>query len=244
LNAGSVLALHGFLGHPRAYSGIGLESGGAQVLAPLLVGHGPAPEVPSATFAAEVERLLQLASALPAPRRLLGYSQGARVGLGLLARNHELFSSAILVGVQPGYASREERALRRQVEDQWIAEIEDRGVDDFIRRFGQLPLFGPARTEARSERPYRWEHTASGLVSALLVLGTSQMQSLWPKLPEITCPVELWVGAEDAKFRAIAEEMRSELPRATVVTFDGAHHNPLTDAPAATRERLSAWLRA
>lgn len=244
MNAGSVLALHGFLGHPVAFAGLALGRLAPQVHVPLLLGHGPAPAPPAPSFEREVERLLAEAEDLPAPRRLLGYSQGARLGLALLARRPELFERALLIGAQPGLRSLEERTARRQLEDSWIAELEDVGVSIFVDRWSTSPLFGPARDPAtlREGEPHRWDHTTSGLVSALLTLGTSQMPNLWPALASVHCKVELWTGALDTKFLQIATEMARELPRATTRTFEGSYHNPLTDSPHLARERLEAWL--
>lgn len=241
---GSLVALHGFLGHPDCFLGFQLDRRVEYVAVPRMLGHGPEPLPSAPDFASEVERLLAIAEALPAPRRILGYSQGARLALGLLAVRPELFHSALLVAPQPGYATTEERLARRAVEDRWIAEIEDEGVTRFVDRFSQLPLFGPPRASDKTERPHRYQHTEDGLIAALLALGTSQMPNLWPSLAAIRCPVELWVGACDAKFEAIASEMAHVLPDARLVRFPAAHHNPILDAPEATQERFSTWLAA
>lgn len=242
MSQGSLLALHGFLGHPDAFQSLELAGRVEHLAVPLLLGHGPNPAPPAPSFDAEVERLLALVRGLPAPRRLLAYSQGARLALGLLAAEPALFQAALLVAPQPGYASADERLARRAVEDRWLAELERDGVAAFVDRFSQLPLFGPPRPDDRSARPYRYQHTAEGLMAALLVLGTSQMPNLWPSLPQVQCPVELWAGALDAKFVAIAGQMSRLLPRSRVELFAGAHHNPLLDAPRLAREKLWTWL--
>jgi len=246
LKSGSLVALHGFLGHPDAFGSLALGALAPHVHSPVLLGHGPHPAAPAPTFEAEVERLRQDIEALPRPRRLLAYSQGARVGLGLLARCPDLFDAAVLIGVQPGCASPGERSARRQLEDSWIARLEDQGAAAFVDWWCQLPLFGPARTPeaVRESEPHRYHHTSAGLVSALLVLGTSQMPNLWPVLPTIRCPVELWVGALDAKFTGIAELMAKDLAQARVQRFAGAHHNPLLDCPAEVRAQLRSGLLA
>jgi len=244
LSPGSVLSLHGFLGHAEALSSLELDRLVEASACPLLLGHGRQPEPPSPSFDAEVERLLALAETLPHPRRLLGYSQGARLGLGLLLRRPGLFQQALLVAAQPGCATAAERHERRALEDVWIAEIEDHGARAFIDRFSALSLFGPPRPAAEllQRQPWRWEHTQAGLVSALLVLGTSQMPNFWPALSTIDCPVELWVGSLDEKFCRIAQQMRDLMPAASVRTFEGSYHNPIMDAPNAARAAVQAWL--
>ena len=246
MRAGSLVALHGFTGHPDAFSGLGLERLVERPFVPLALGHGPRPEVPSPTFSAEVERLADEISALPAPRRLLGYSQGARLGLGLLTHAPSLFERAALIGAQPGLTSLSERRVRRELEDGWIAELEAEGVSAFVDAWCKLPLFGPALDPRglRQEQPFRWDHRKEGLIAALLVLGTSQMPNLWPRLDRVACPVELWPGALDEKFVHIAAAMAHHLPRASVVPVPGAHHNPITDSVAQVRVRLEAWLAA
>jgi 2-succinyl-6-hydroxy-2,4-cyclohexadiene-1-carboxylate synthase len=241
-----LVALHGFLGHPAAFSSLALEQLVEHVYCPLLMGHGPEPPAPAATFEAELERLRREIEALPRPRRLLGYSQGGRLGLGLLSAQPTLFDQAVLIGVQPGCRSAQERKARRLLEDSWIARLEDEGVAAFAAWWSDLPLFGPplGPDAQRAQHPYRWHHTTAGLVSALLVLGTSQMPNLWPELPAIECEVELWVGDLDTKFCEIAEEMCSTLPRARLHRFEAAHHNPIRDCPGRVAARLQAGLVA
>jgi len=246
LNAGSLVAFHGFTGHADAFSCLGLDQQFARPFVPTLLGHGPRPEVLAPTFEAEVERLATQIERLPAPRVLLGYSQGARLALGVLTQAPELIERALLIAPQPGLATDQERRQRRSQEDAWIAELEDRGVEAFVAAFCQLSLFGPARDPAklRQEEPFRWDHTAPGLTNALLVLGTSSMPNLWPKLALVRCPLELWVGELDHKYTAVAEAMRRELRQARLLTFPGAHHNPLSDCTPLARAKFEAWAAA
>jgi 2-succinyl-6-hydroxy-2,4-cyclohexadiene-1-carboxylate synthase len=246
LSAESLIAFHGFTGHAHAFACLELGQWFERPLVPTLLGHGPRPQVLAPTFEAEVERLLAEIERLPAPRRLLGYSQGARLALGVLTAAPDLIDRALLIAPQPGLQTDEERRLRRKQEDAWIAELEDRGVAAFVDAFCQLPLFGPARDprELRQKEPFRWDHTALGLTSALLVLGTSAMPNLWPKLALVRCPLELWVGELDHKYSALAEAMTRDVPQARLVTFPGAHHNPVSDCPALARTRFEAWAQA
>jgi len=246
LNSGSLVAFHGFTGHADAFSCLELDRHFERSFVPTLLGHGPRPEVLAPTFEAEVERLVAEIERLPAPRVLLGYSQGARLALGVLTQAPELIERALLIAPQPGLKTDQERRQRRSQEDAWIAELEDRGAPAFVTAFRQLPLFGPAPApaELRQKEPFRFDHTALGLANALLVLGTSSMPNLWPKLYLVQCPLELWVGELDRKYTAVAAAMTGELCQARLLTFPGAHHNPLSDCTALARAEFEAWAAA
>lgn len=242
---GTLALLHGFLGGPASFRVLDTESLGLGVYAPWLAGHGPAPR-PARDFEAELEFLAEELAQKPAPRFLLGYSQGARLALGLLASRPELFERCALIGVQPGLRTAPERATRRQQEDAWIALLEDEGIEAFEAMWRALPLFGPAKAPEveRELREVRIGHRPAGLVGALLALGTAAMPSYWDALSEIHAPVELWVGERDEKFLLLAREMQTLLPRARVVSFPAAYHNPLLDAPDHARAALRSWLGA
>ena len=70
----------------------------------------------------------------------------------------------------------------------------------------------------------RRRNQPEGLAAALRGLGTGSLPSLWPRLSELRVPVDLVVGGRDTKFRAIAEEMAQELPRARLTVVAGAGH--------------------
>ena len=88
----NVAFLHGFTGSPASFTGL-LESltETCRPFAPTLLGHGgtPASEPPSGvtSFEAEVDRVARsIRGHFNRPTTLIGYSLGARIGLGLLDR--------------------------------------------------------------------------------------------------------------------------------------------------------------
>jgi 2-succinyl-6-hydroxy-2,4-cyclohexadiene-1-carboxylate synthase len=233
--SGCVL-LHGFALGPASWASF-------PGFAPASVGHADAAEVEVASFEAEVDRLAsRIGAETRGPRHLVGYSMGARLGLGLLVRHPRLFVSATLVGAHPGLPTEEERAARREVDARFVALLRERGVEAFAEAFEAQPIFATrARApEARrlAQAELRRSHPAEGLARSLLRCGLGAMPSFEGALPGIEAPVELVAGGEDAKFLALARAMAARLPRARVHVVEGAGHDVPLERPDALRERL------
>ncbi len=228
----SDFALHGFTQSPAAWQRLLPE-----VHAPRLLGHGPEPDLTRRSWSEELSRLATQALALPAPRRLLGYSLGARLGLGLLVEHPGLFASACLVSGSAGLESDPARAERRESDAGWTTLLRTRGLEAFLERWEAQPLFASqasATGEARgAQARERREHTAEGLALSLEVLGLGQMPWLGEPLARVSVPVLWLVGEHDAKFRALGEGLMGRFPSARLALVPGAGHNPLLENPAA-----------
>lgn len=233
----TLVALHGFTQTPAQWAEVFESCSGFW-----LPGHGPEPERSSRSFEEAVERFLEKARARAQPRVLVGYSMGARLALGALARDASLFERAVLVGVQPGLAPGAEREARRSWEQGLMRLLGDRGLEAFLDEWERLPLFSDQKASAasRAQSSERRRHTAEGLIHALSVLGLAAMPSLWDSLSAISCPIDLVVGTRDAKFLAIAEEMLPLLRAGTLHVVEDSGHNPLVDAPEAASRLLRA----
>ena len=232
-------ALHGFAGTPETWLAFVPEA-----VAPLLTGHGKQPDFSSRSFEEEVARLAREARAVGTPLHLLGYSQGARLALGLLLEAPECFVDAVLVGVNPGLETDTAREERLAWEDGFIQLLHQHGLDAFVDAWENLPLFQSQKrlSEPMRERTRRARrsHTAEGLAHAFGVLGLGRMPSYWPRLAEIRVPVTLVVGELDTKFRALAERMCATMPQARLVSVPDVGHNPLVEAPDVVSELLLA----
>jgi pimeloyl-ACP methyl ester carboxylesterase len=88
----------------------------------------------------------------------------------------------------------------------------------------------------------RLRNTPEGLAASLRGVGTGALPSLWERLREIKLPVLCLAGGQDAKFRAIADEMATRLPAGTVSLVEGAYHVPHLEKPAATAEAIRRFL--
>lgn len=207
-----------------------------------------------ASFAAEVNRLAgwlnqQLAAVnTSGPVHLLGYSLGARLGLGLLHQHPHLFRGATLIGVHPGLANDDERRQRLLADLERCHQLLRDGIDAFMNQWENNDLFASQRLLPSSvwqrQAQLRRQHSASGLARSLLECGLAAMPDYSPALPGITCPVTLITGARDVKFSQLAESMCLSLRRGRHHEIEGASHNPLLERPAEVARLLRADLRA
>lgn len=241
----SVLLLHGFTGCLRTLDGVaeGLRAAGRSTIAVDLLGHG-ASDAPRNAAAYTMERctesLVRVLDATGTERiDVLGYSMGGRAALGLAVAHPERVRSLVLVGASAGLEDPSERAARRQADDALADAIERDGVARFVERWLAQPLFasqarlGPAFLAAA--RAQRLQNTARGLAGSLRGIGTGAQPPLHAALGTLAVPVLLVVGADDAKFRSIAEDLAARMPSARVAQIPDAGH-------AAHLEHSSAFL--
>jgi 2-succinyl-6-hydroxy-2,4-cyclohexadiene-1-carboxylate synthase len=210
-------------------------------LVPWLSGHGPDPHLGSDHFDNEVARINELLKKKRTkPARLVGYSMGARVALGMLLHSPQLFSDAILIGVNPGLETREQLAARRDWESGWIDILEQKGISAFETAWAKQPIFssqsGASPELLDQQRLIRRRHTKQGLIHALSVLGLGVMPNFWPRLGGIEVPVGVVCGDQDDKFRALGARFVDSCPRSRLVVVKNAGHNPLVDSPRAVQE--------
>ena len=194
-------------------------------------------------FEGEVSRIAEKLTQESQPFHVLGYSMGSRVALGLALRYPSVVGRLTLVGVNPGLTNESDRRARARWEAEWIELLRQSSIEEFERKWSALPLFQTqsqlTTPEARAkQRQIRRSHCPAGLAVALETLGLASMPNLWPELVHIEVPTLLVVGEHDPKFRAIADAMVEQVPRAQLAVLEGAGHNPLLEAP----ERLRALL--
>lgn len=247
---GRLLLLHGFTGHPASWEAVvgGLEVPG-QVVAPFLPGHDSrAPNFGWASFAEVVDTLAAAVRELhPGPWRLAGYSLGARVALGLLVGANDLWSDAVLIGVNPGLEDDQSRLTRRAEDARRCGVLRDHGVAAFVEEWERLPLLatqaGLGVEVAARQRAQRLDHGAEGLARSLEVMGLAAMPDYWPAMAGIRQPVRVVVGELDQRFRPIAARAARCLPGGELVVVPGAGHNVVLEAPGAISRLLERGAR-
>lgn len=226
-----LLLLHGFTGSPASWDLVIEHLPGRAALRPALLGHEASSDATS--FDDEVDRLAGLAGSEPV--HLAGYSLGARLALGILARHPERVARATLVSVHPGLTSDAERAERRLADGRWIEILENQGLDAFVSAWGAQPLFASQRALSPHLRERRQAerrgHAASELARSLRITGLAEMPDYRPALRAVRAPVTLLTGELDAKFSALAGELLRHLPAARHRIVPGAGHDLLLERP-------------
>jgi 2-succinyl-6-hydroxy-2,4-cyclohexadiene-1-carboxylate synthase len=161
----------------------------------------------------------------------VGYSMGGRLCLRLAVDRPELVPALVLLGASPGLAEATERDARRRSDLRLALDIKEIGTDEFLHDWLAQPMFEtleprPADMEARRANP------PDGLAAALRALGTGTQEPLWDRLGELTMPVLLVVGSEDAKFVSIAERIVAATgDNVRLAVLPGAGHAVHLDGP-------------
>jgi len=159
---------------------------------------------------------------------LLGYSMGGRLALNWALNHPNRIQKLILIGSSPGIADPAE-STERLKGDQALAQfIRIHGVSPFIKYWNGKTFFRPLmslppdRLDPILER--RLKNTAEGLALSLENVGTASLPSLWPRLKELRCPVDIVVGEQDPKFIEIGHRMGECIPKARISLIESAGH--------------------
>lgn len=238
----SCLVLHGFTGSAAAMRPL-TEGLDASVVALDLVGHG-ASEAPGNVepyrmdaIVAHIDGVLDALDVQAAV--IVGYSFGARVALSYAVAHPDRVRHLVTIGGTAGLDNDAEAATRRNADDALAADIEAHGIEAFVDRWEQAPIFVTQRDLPDSVRATirsgRLANRSIGLANSLRGAGTGAMPSLWDALPELKVPCTIVVGALDAKFADIGERMAALLPNAVVESIPGVGHAAHLEAPAACR---------
>ena len=200
-------------------------------------GHGRSAEV-HADLAATAGLLADLG-----PATFVGYSMGGRMCLELALRDPQAVDALVLISATAGIDDPDGRATRRAADEALAGRIEAEGVDAFLDRWLDLPLFAGLPEELCFVDERR-TNTVAGLASSLRLTGTGTQEPSWDRLATLGKPVLVLAGAEDAKFTALAHRLADAIgDDATLVVLPGAGHSTHLEAPDAVLGALRSWLR-
>jgi 2-succinyl-6-hydroxy-2,4-cyclohexadiene-1-carboxylate synthase len=192
----------------------------------------------------------QLAQRIGPDAIAVGYSLGARLALGLLAR--DLVPAAVLISVHPGLADDAARVERAASDAAWAARLRHEGTVAFLEAWEAQPLFatqsrpaagpdclvetGDIRASADVRARRHAERSALDpdvLARSLEVVGLAAMPDLRAALVARANRAHLVAGADDPKFLAIARTLVHEAPALQIDVVDGSGHDPTLEAPVA-----------
>jgi 2-succinyl-6-hydroxy-2,4-cyclohexadiene-1-carboxylate synthase len=237
VRADRLVLVHGFTQTARSWDPIVARLGDVvEAVAVDAPGHGSAADV-----VADLWQAADHVVAAGGRGTYVGYSMGARICLHAALAHASAIERLVLVSGTAGIEDPAERASRRRADEELAASIERDGVDAFLKRWLDQPLFASLPVAARQVEDRR-RNTAAGLASSLRHAGTGTQEPVWLRLPELAMPVLLVVGAADAKFRALAERMHALIPDAGLAVVPGAGHTAHLEAPDTFVELLTTWL--
>lgn len=253
----ALLLLHGFTGSGATWTPHLSASGGWRgftTIAVDLLGHGESDCPPDpARYRMErcVEDLTGLLDELSIRQAaVLGYSMGGRVALRLALHAPERLWALVLESASPGIEDASEREERARSDAALAEAIEREGVEAFVDRWQDQPLFASqARLPAtvREEvRRQRLRNDSRGLANSLRGTGAGVQEPLLNRLGELRMPVLLLAGALDERYCALARRMAAALPCARLEVVPEAGHAMHLERPeafaGAVREFLEGCL--
>lgn len=249
--AAEVLLLHGFTGNRSAWDHLRPKFGPmVRALAVDLPGHGQS-TLPDGMGRSGFEETVDALSELVGKTAqsavdVIGYSQGARLAIGLAVRWPLRVRRLVLESSAPGLTGRKQRSERQREDAALAIRIREQGIKSFVDEWERRPLFEGLRRlpdpMARALRARRLSNKAEGLASALLSLSIGVQPNYWPLLPILRAPTLLLSGARDAKFTQIARQMAAQLPLGWVRVFEGSGHAPHLEVPEAYADEVLAFL--
>ena len=174
------------------------------------------------------------------PGTYVGYSMGGRLCLALALERPDLVQQLVLVSASPGIADERERTARRIADERLALDVERDGVDAFLDRWLDQPLFASLPRDVARIDERRRTNTVDRITHQLRALGQGAQPSLWDRLPQLTMPVTLVTGAYDRKYTELATQMAAAIGNDTrTVVIPGAGHALQLEQPDA----LAAVLR-
>ena len=234
-----IVFLHGFLGNSASFNAIVQHLPGEVVtFAPALYGHSCHVENSrDHDFAREVSRLMRLVRGRFAAHRvhLVGYSLGARLGIGLLAQYPELVGAATLMSCRNGLANEEQAERRRTEDSRWAKLLGTVTLSEFLEIWEARPLFASMRrvdpSQLASLRAQRLLHNPKALAQALDALTLAKMPNYSASLALGRRPVTLMAGELDPKFVALSTDLVRQMPNGRLVVVSGVGHNLPLECP-------------
>lgn len=226
------LLLHGFTGSAPDWLGCAARLGPALALD--LPGHGSSAD-PRGDWDTAIAGLL--AALPPSIRRVVGYSLGGRIALGMLRAAPRRFDALTILSAHPGLVDPLARAERHAADRRWIELLRRDGMASFVAAWEAQPLFAtqarlPARARAR-QRARRLRQRAEGLAASLETFGLGQMPDTRAALRDFDGAVQWIVGAEDRRFVEIARQVAQGRPGLEPRLLAGVGHNLPLEAPRA-----------
>ena len=232
-----LICLHGFMGRGADWAEVAQRLPHRHIIAPDLWGHGRSLSADVDRFRLErvAEDVITLLDSLFITQAdLLGYSMGGRLAFYLAIQWPSRWSSLVNESATLGLESAEERAVRRQADEQIAQTLESVAYPDFLQRWYDQPLFATLRHHPSFPALFARKLTNQPhqLAIALRQMGTGAQPSLWSHWSACPVPTLLLVGERDSKFTQIGRKIAQLNARTRLHILPQLGHNLHEEAPA------------
>lgn len=177
------------------------------------------------------------------PAILGGLSFGGLCSLHVAHRHPERVRGLVLVGSGPGFKNPEALANWQSMVERTAGFLEGRGLAEFVAGkagatcIGRRPELPAAK---RAARAIEAQDPAGVAAFGRRVAGPAP--PIMDELPGLDIPALVLVGSEDKAYLRAADVMAAKLPRATLVTLEGAGHIANIEAADAFEAQVVRFL--
>ena len=224
-----IVFLHGFMGTGSDWEAVTALLAADYCCATLnLPGHGGSPALETTDYEQVVAAVDACVTGAGLQQfHLAGYSMGGRIAIAYAKAHPEKVKSLILIASSPGLQDPHERALRREIDERWAAVMEETGMDAFLQRWYDQPIFSTLRKNKdlhASLISRKCGQNPRDMAKTLRGLSPGVVEDLWVALPALACHV-LWVaGREDIKYVELADRAASLCQHGRAVVVPDAGH--------------------
>lgn len=248
----ALLLLHGFTGSIETMAGLSaLLRHYFCVISIDLPGHGRSsvPDDPAwYTFSKCNSVLVDILDQLHIEKCLIcGYSMGGRVGLLFAVDFPSRVAAVATIGASGGIEAEKERGLRKKEDEKLALFIESEGIEAFVRRWMDHPLFASqqklGKTFLDEACRQRLGNTPSLLAHSLRGMGTGSQLPVYQRLKYIDIPMLFIAGGEDKKFCDLAMRLENSCPQGHTQFVKKAGHAAHLENGPMTAESITLFFR-
>ncbi len=233
-----IVLLHGFSQTAISWSRLTSALAESATIATVdLPGHGR-----SHAISADLERSADLVAECGGAAVYVGYSMGGRVALHLALRFPHLVRGLILIGATAGVDDAHEREERRASDEVLATTISKDGVDTFLEKWLNGPLFQTLKVD-EADLSARRSNTTEGLAMSLRRMGTGTQRPLWTDLIDLQIPTLVLAGELDSKFKGLGNRLVETIGQhAQLTLITGVGHAAHLENPSETLRHIDRFV--